>query len=347
MRRSSRAQPRGYSRSVIYLHCGWPKTGTTSLQAAIARNRDRLAATGTVFPDRWGLNGDDTHNEIASRLAAAQAGQVDSVFGDVASLLARHAVEDVLLSSESLSGWLLDEERCEILLALLHTMQQTAPVTCVWTLRRFDDAAHSLYVQLSLARSRKRPPIAFMERLSQDGIFSSMRKVEDAIDGRVIYVKYDPIGAHNAELLRAFGVAEDLAEVIQSDLRASPRLNISRTHKQLAAAINADELSARSGATLDKHALLEVFDRGEFTFEDDWPCELIGYDVRRGLHERALKAAREHSFTPYIRFFADEELGELPMPESLELDILSDRDLERLTSYLAHSRGGGLSRLRA
>lgn len=38
---------------MLYLHCGWPRTGTTSLQAALFEHKDELAAGGTVYPDRW------------------------------------------------------------------------------------------------------------------------------------------------------------------------------------------------------------------------------------------------------------------------------------------------------
>jgi hypothetical protein len=318
---------------VIHLHCGWPKTGTTSLQAAIAKHRGQLASAGVIYPDKWGRNGDDTHNEIADLLNGGQ-GQ-DAASEEIKAVFAGFPGEDMLLSGESLTTLLLADKTCEVLLQFLHGVRELAPVTCIWTLRRFDDMIHSLYVQAAAAAMvASQPAVEFMEGLDwQDRIFANMRRVEEAVDGRAIYVRYDPAGRHNAELLNVFGLRGDLADSIGSELGESTRLNTSRSHKQLVTAVNVDWLSAGSGVALSRRALLEAFDRGELSFEDDQACELVGREVRRDLHERAVEAARECGFTPYLRFFEAEELGEFPSPMRLDPDVLNDEDLSRLRSH--------------
>lgn len=320
----------------LYLHLGWPKTGTTTLQAALAGQRDLLAATGTIYPDGWNREGDDSHNGLTELL---RAGAEPGAFGEVTELLAAHPGTDVLLSSESLTTWLLREEMLETLLGMVTAMRDVVPVTVVWTLRRLDDMAHSLYVQMSLAGIESQPGAQFMERVPHARIFSGMRELERLAGDRAVYVKYDSGGAHNVELLDAFGLSREAAAAIGSQLRSSRRLNASRSHKQLVAARNVEALSARSGVELSKAALLDAFDTDGFRFEHDRPCELAGDAARSELREAALESARSCGFSPYLSFFEDEEAGEAPSARDLDPDDLSDEDLSRLISHLrAHSQ---------
>ena len=45
------------------LHIGLPKTGTTSLQAALSENRESLLRHGVVYPET-GLNGNGKHKGL-------------------------------------------------------------------------------------------------------------------------------------------------------------------------------------------------------------------------------------------------------------------------------------------
>jgi hypothetical protein len=302
------------------------------LQAAIAQHRDRLAVAGAVYPARWGRKGDDTHNELTDMMRSAQKGE--GGFEDLEELLERHGNEDVLLSSESLTQWVLREERLEVLLTLLSVARSAAPVRCVWTLRRFDDVAHSLCLQMLLAGLLRHSPVEYMEGFPIADMFTNMRRVEEAVHGDAVYVKYDRSGAHNKQLLAAFGLSTNVAGAVESALGMSSRLNVSGTHKEVAARINAEELSARSGVELREDALSECFGGGEFRFHDDGPCELVGRGVREELHERALAAAHETGFGPYLRFFGEEKLEAMPERATLDADVLSGEDLERLAGRL-------------
>jgi hypothetical protein len=136
---------------MIYLHCGWPKTGTTSLQAAIVKHQRGLADTGIAYPDDWRPDGADAHYGLAEVLRAARRG--DAGFGMFEEWLCEYSGDDVVLSSEGLTNWLLKEEKFEVLLQFVRAAQSVAPVRCVWTLRRFDAMVHSAFVHFTLQRT--------------------------------------------------------------------------------------------------------------------------------------------------------------------------------------------------
>ena len=101
---------------MIYLHCGWPKTGTTSLQAALAEYRYALARAGIVYPDLWHRGGDDSHNLLSDVLGGAEGDRVRAQFMEVPEA---HAGTVVLLSAESLTIELFEEKTLEKWLGLL------------------------------------------------------------------------------------------------------------------------------------------------------------------------------------------------------------------------------------
>ena len=79
--------------------------------------------------------------------------------------------------------------------------------------------------------------------------------------------------------------------------------------------------------------LRSVFFLGEFEFEDDGPCEMVGDLVRRALHEGALEAARAHGAVEYLRFYTGAEI-DAGTPTPLDVRILTAEDVKRLASYL-------------
>jgi hypothetical protein len=114
-------------------------------------------------------------------------------------------------------------------------------------------------------------------------------------------------------------------------------LNAGVTHKQFVAVLNTEKLSARAGMRIDKRSLLYLFQFGEFRFEDDRPCELLGRSVREELHRQALQVARDCGLVSYVRFFADDPLDEVPPPTRLDDEVLGDEDLERIVAHLGAS----------
>lgn len=319
---------------MLYLHCGWPKTGTKSVQAPLFQRRDSLAASGVVYPDKWRRQlvpqlVDGSHNGFVDLLTAFEGSP--SAIDELRGFLGAHADEDVLISSELITMWLRQPANHEVARRFFAAVGETMPVTCVWTLRRFDDFAHSLYLQMISMGIRLPAPVEFIGNVSPKGLFAGMGLVEECVDD-VAYVKYRSDGRHNAELLRAFGIPVPVGRAIEREAIGGPRLNRSLSHKQAVALLNVEALSARSGVALDKEVLREIFNTGGFEFEGDGPCELVDDRVRRGSRERALECAVETGLESYLRFFGGQEgIGE-PSPAFAGTgpELLDDEDLNRL-----------------
>jgi hypothetical protein len=318
---------------MLYLHCGWPRTGTTSLQAALFEHRERLADTGIEYPERW-LSKGLTHHGISELLRES----LDSAapLDDFKRYLTEHADRDVLFSVEALSFWLLSEEQQQALLEFFAAIGEVVPLRCIWTLRRFDELLLSLHLrQLGSGVTPSQPVGDRGDVGAPHGLFAGMRGVDDALGDDVVYVKYNPSGAHNDELLRAFGLDDGVVAPIRDTL-GRKRRSASLTQKQAIALLNLEALSARIGVAMDKRSLREAVDRGELRFDDDRLCVLMDDRIKQRAHEQALRAAREQGFTPYVEFFADAEIAS-STPVSLDLDLLTDDDVERLAEAAGRS----------
>ena len=319
---------------MIYLHCGLPKTGTCSLQAALVEHQDELAEGGILYPEKWRREVDGSHNDLDGVLSASRQSQAP--IAEFKRFLRLHADRDVLLSSESLFLWTTTDEGRDLLLRLLMVAEEVAPVRCIWTLRRLDEVACSWYRQIMLAGIKTAPAARFLGGLKPSP--AGLQHIEEAI-GEVKYVKYDVAGYHNAELLREFGLPAGVARAIENDIRAAPRRNVSLTHKQAIAVLHAEGLSARAGAALERDTLLRAFRRGDFQFDDDGPWRLVDDSVRRSIHGGMLEASRAAGFTPYPRFFGDDEVTGDASASPLSSDVLSDEDLSRLVDHVRQPAG--------
>lgn len=311
---------------MIYLHCGWPKTGTTSLQVALVAHQDRLAEAGISYPEEWRVRAGA--HRFAGLLADLQASAAPPQ--ELERFLDSRAGRHTVLSSENLSVWML-QGRIETLLRFLAALREVAPVRCVWTLRRADELLHSVFRQMTFV-GRKQPGGAFLGRMGMGELFDGMLTVEEEVD-EVTYVKYDSAGRHNAELLRAFDLPPDVVAAIEDRLGAGARLNPSVTEKVLTAVVHADRLSERAGVSLGPDELRDAF-RSGFRFDDDRECMLASHEERRCKHERALMAAEARGFAQYLRFFAGEEVEDRSPVARLDPDAITERDLDRLVAYV-------------
>jgi hypothetical protein len=262
----------------------------------------------------------------------------DRAFDDIRRFLDDQTGKGVLFSAEVLFYWLSPEERQEAFVRFLAAAQEVTPTRCVWTLRRYDEMMRSIYL-LRLRRGAKaRPP---RERPDQkplvlDPQFAGLRLVEEAVEGDVVYVKYDPDGGHNAELLRALGVDDETAARIERELSLGPRLHAAPSHKQAVSLLNLEALSARAGVDLDGEALRNAFLDGSFEFEEDWRCELADLDWQQEVHQLALAAARRNRVTAYVEFFDGVEL-QWSASSTSDLDAITEADLERLVAISGRS----------
>ena len=309
---------------MLYLHCGWLKTGTTSLQVALKRHHSDLDAAGIVNATQWrvlpkGLNGPEPSAAIAK----------------FARFVELHAGQDILLSCETFMNMLLTERQQKIFLRLIEAAQMVMPVTCVWTLRRWDEMMRSYYLW-QLSYGLEPPPfLSYLASLpTMDLIFSGMQQVESKAAGDAVYCKYKASGGHNEDLLRAFRFPPQMVESIEVDLKAASRQNVALSHKEVATLLNVDQLSKRAGSALEKGRLRKLFTESDFCFEGDHECELMSLSIKRDLHEQMLGFARKAGFDPYVRFFEEDEIhGPDDMP-AIGPELVDDCDLARLLSAL-------------
>lgn len=323
---------------MLILHCGWPRTGTTSLQAGLSEHVDKLALAGICYPDQWRSGIGLTHHGLANVL---QAG-IDSApeFNTFMRFLEANSGRSILFSAEVLSSWLILDERRRAFLRFLAAAQEVIPTRCIWTLRRYDEFIRSwlLFGVKQGGRRLERARTA-VDVENVDTQFEGMRMVEEAVQRNAVYVKYESDGAHNEKLLHAFGVCAKVANEIQAWIKDNANLNAGPTHKQAAALFELDALSARAGVSLDESRLRAAFRRGEFEFEDDGRCELADRKRQRRLHEAALSAAHRHGIHAYVDFFQDPSNDVFREPEG-EASAITDVDLERLVSFLQRDAGG-------
>ena len=309
---------------MLYLHCGWPKTGTTTLQTALAANRARLAAAGTVYPDRWTRREDNSHRLFEGK------GGAEPAIAELVEFLEANAESDVLISSEVLSlRLLLNADSQQILAAMVGAAGEVTPVRCVWTLRRFDDMVHSVCLQR--AKFGHEPSVAELEQdLDVESLFGGMRAMADAAV-ETVYVRYSPSGRYEPEIAEALGVPAAVADAV--DLTRAPRENFGLSHKQTATLLNLEAIAERLGRRIDGGCLRGSFERGELRFADDRRCELLDAHTRQDLHTHARAAAKEHGIAAYDRLFAEDQiaadglLGDGPA-------ALSAEDLDRLEEFL-------------
>jgi hypothetical protein len=320
---------------MLYVHCGWPGTGTTGLQLALYANRDRLGAAGVVYPDRWQAKKPASHHGLYQLVSGTPDSRAR--LDDFRRFFAE-ADGDVLLSAEGITNWLQSSEMREGFLELLAVAGESMPTRCVWTLRRFDAMLESMYlVALRLGRQSRTPTAYFSDLRLDDFLFEAMRAVEDTPGNQAVYVEYDPAGSHNRELLRAFGIPDQVVSALGDEMDHTARRNVGLTHKQAVVLANLAEISARLGMDLSASDLRAAFDRGGLAFDDDRRCELVTEELKKEVHERALAAAREHRISAYLEFFADAEVH-ASAHAGLGVEAITDDDLERLLAHLRAQR---------
>jgi hypothetical protein len=321
---------------MLYLHCGWQRTGTSSLQAALSRCQEQLRAAGILYPDRWRPRGNNAHFGIVELFEPSFDEAGVELFKDY---LRSNSERTVLISCEGLSNWLPAERRSS-LLKLVLAAQEVVPVTCLWTLRSIDRLLTSLYLhRVATARHLPAPADffrAFSPWLGEAAL--TMRKLDDAVGGNVSYGRYESGGGHYAEILGSVGMPDALKGEIVAGLQAGPRANVSLGQKGTALLLHVEEIEDRAGVQLPHAALRAALREGKLRFAGDVPCELVGPEVRQTVHEEVLGASRGAGFAPYAEFFEDHEVQPSPAA-SLDPDVLTGEDLDALRAWLTARLG--------
>lgn len=321
---------------MLYLHCGWVRTGTTSLQSAIIGCRDELAAADIVYPDEWRHPGATDHHGLVDILHSEEPKRRLEVERFQDQLRALPA-STVMLSSESLSHT-VGEDRRAALLNLLSAARAVMPITQTWTLRNFSDAVRSVYHRFALSREAAPSPADYMRRIMTvprtwpEEMFRGMRMLQDLADDTV-YLKYRPDGSHSRNMLDVMRVPAKPRGAIERQMDERPRLNTRLTHKGAVAVQHIGEVEHRTGISIERERLVSLLIHGQLRFEGDHPCNLFDEDTVISLHEHALAAARCAGFSAYSEFFENEGPEASDM-DTLDADVLTDRDLDYLAARL-------------
>jgi hypothetical protein len=134
----------------VYLHIGWHKTGSTSIQRFLAANREPLRAAGVDYPEAgmiatahhlaaWSLQ-EPLRSAWARRIGFQ--GRAEPLFAEILEQSARRGARALILSSEEFS--LQHAYRLERLARVL----EGSDVTVIAYLRRQDRYLESLYGQM-------------------------------------------------------------------------------------------------------------------------------------------------------------------------------------------------------
>ena len=321
---------------MLYLHCGWLRTGTTSLQTAIIGHREQLTEANIVYPDWWRPDGVTDHHglvRIVNKRGEDAQRQLEGFRQQLQSL----AHGTVIISSESLT-LSVDNDKCDRVLDLFAAARTVMPITQIWTLRNFADTVKSVYHRFGITRADPPSPTEYLDRLGEEGkhlpeeLFAGLLRVANTPDDTV-YLKYAHDGLHSREVLRTMRLPPELHTSIEKQITNGPRLNPRLSHKGAIAVRCLEEISARAGFSIDKDELVDLFRGGQFAFDDDRPCNLFDEDLTASLHEQALAAAHKVGFTTYLEFFAD-TTPEISPALPIDPDLLDDGDIERLAGAL-------------
>jgi hypothetical protein len=239
-----------------------------------------------------------------------------------------------LISSETFSQWLPIARRGH-LINFLSAVQEVTPVTCMWTLRRADLWATSMYLHLIVTGRPVPPPTEYFRRRASfsASAIRGLREVGDVLRERAIYIRHDDSGAHYREILQTLNVPDQVRAEIEASLHDCPRLNRAPGQKATAALLHTAAMSARAGVEISEAPLRELLRGGGFAFANDVPCVLVEVEVREAIHAAALAAAREVGFKPYVEFFGAEEV-ESNHPVSLDPSVVADDELGMLIGRL-------------
>ena len=198
----------------LILHCGLHKTGTSTLQFALARARPALAAQGVLYPTNRALGFDldvDDHNPLAARLLAAGGDEaaVAQLLAPLARLMATPGLSTLLLSAEEFSHLFLDLGAGP---AVLDALAPFRP-TLLYYLRRQDVLKEVVFAEV--VKGLYRGPIAGENHYEYDLMarFTPLliRLAPDQLKVRPYARRHWPEGDLLADFGRAVGLAVPLA----------------------------------------------------------------------------------------------------------------------------------------
>jgi hypothetical protein len=319
---------------VLYLHIGLPRTGTTSLQAVLARSVPELARAAYLYPEEWRDHEDIAHHNLGIAVLEGESGsETTRRFLDYVLL---NRAQHIVVSTEWLSNG-LDRTRFPMLQAFLAACTERVSTTVVLMLRRMDDAVASMYLhetkwgeqtdfdmdQYVMFRLTWIAELfEGLQRLRETSCVSSMAVIP-YLDG------FDSV----VRVLAAMGLSDSGISTAQR-ARLGRRLGL----KAHAALRYLDEWKVELGCPI-RSDVVGLFESGEFTFRDDADdYDILGYETRQFLHDHALQAAREHGIDPYLEAFADARIQQSER-RTIARTLIAPGDLADLREELARRAG--------
>lgn len=227
----------------LTLHIGTEKTGTTSIQAALAADRERLAEKGVLFPR---LFGSPNHMELAvaatnpappDELQMIELGRQDCDLAEYRRRLAARIAEEtqsgnfdrIVVSNEHCHSRLRDAEAIRRLIGLFGASPQDCEV--IVYLRRQDRLAVSLHatvLQLGGKEALFRPQVAG----ALDHYFDFERVLDTYAQvlgpDRIRVRLYEPNGFQNGNVVSDFYAVAALGMAPSSTPRFNQSLSFSK-----------------------------------------------------------------------------------------------------------------------
>ncbi len=317
---------------MLYLHIGLPRTGTTSLQTVLARRAAPLAASNTVYPERWRDVGNLAHHELASGVLADGTGS--SVQEDFLRYVAEKGKRmHIIVSTEGFSNGLAPS-KFQLFRAFLRACSHWTSVRVVLTLRRYDMFVASMYHHQLKWGQGPDPDIERYIRLRLSwlsGIFKSLSDLRrDGDVASLVLIPYVEGSDSIAPALEALGVSPLL-------LRSRPPARLGRAIglKALVLLRFFDECVTEHRFPAERRHLVQLFERRAFEFRgEEYAYDILGHDARQGLHECALSAATEHGIAEYHEAYRGAVIDPT-VRQSVDRALISTDDLNQLGRYLA------------
>ena len=314
---------------MLYLHSGWPRTGTTSFQFALGKSRAELLAAGIAYPTEAERSRSRGHQELAVMLESngGDGGGIE----ELAESLGRYDCP-VLLSTEGVTNFV--KPGLPRLSRFIGAIEDD--VTCLWTLRRIDQFYASMHLHQGLKEGMIDSASDFFHRRHQSGWFErfvrGIAELEQASVGSV-FTKYDPGGGHHDELLESVGVPGPVRSAICERVHAGRRRGATVTHKTAIVLNNRELFSERAGVEITLNKMHRLVRSGKPIFEDDSELAVVDGDLRILVHRQALDVSRRLDFEPYPSFFEADEIEAIE-PRALEIEAITDDDLQDLVAML-------------
>lgn len=313
---------------MLVIHAGMPKTGTTSLQRALAGAQDALREHGVAYPAAFRNAENIAHHQLPADLLSPDAARGQAFL----DYLAEESAPVVLVSSEAFIN-LFSRRSIFGFVCFLEACCRLRPVRIVVVLRRIDSFMQSMYLHSVKTGETDLVVADYLEQRVRwaDGLFGCLTVPPRTLPHcQVQFQKYERANDYVPRLLERLALDANARSVVPPAGESGARLGL----KAQTLLFHLDAVGERVGATIERRPLLRRIDAGEFRFDDD----IDDYTVfdpfqARWLHETALRAAYELSLSDYVGYFGQDRPA-TAAASSLDLGNLEADDFERIRSYV-------------